>query len=175
MDMGFYEYHVLNALRLSNRTIGSAVELMQNFKESIPISGDGKSGGGGEGLIVIPPLKQAWVEVPTDIDPPLTPQNVVDCDDAQHKNSKELVKSLPSSGDEVAVPSATSGGTSLLSPTESSGISEGHSLALDRPLPPDEDLVITSGDIPPLLYPPLLHSDSTEDKNGGGDSGNTNE
>ena len=82
---------------------------------------------------------------------------------------------MPSSGDEVAVPSATSGGTSLLSPTTSSGISEGHSLALDRPLPPDADLVITSGDIPPLLSPPLLHSDSTEYENGGGDSGNTNE
>ena len=82
---------------------------------------------------------------------------------------------MPSSGDEVAVPSATSGGTSLLSPTASSGISEGHSLALDRPLPPEADLVITSGDIPPLLSPPLLHSDSMEDENDGGDIGNTNE
>ena len=88
MDMVFYEYHALNAIRLSNRTIGSAVDLMQHFKESILISCDGKSGGGGEGLRVISPLKQAWVEVPTDIEPPLTPQNVVDRDDAQHKNSK---------------------------------------------------------------------------------------
>ena len=82
---------------------------------------------------------------------------------------------MPSSGDEVAVPSATSCGTSLLSPTASSGISEGRILTLDRPLPPDADLVITSGDIPPFLSPPLMHSDSTEDENGGGDSGNTNE
>ena len=82
---------------------------------------------------------------------------------------------MPSSGDEVAVPSATSCGTSLLSSTASSGISEGHRLVLDRPFPPDADLVITSGYIPPLLSPPLMHSGSTEDKNGGGDSGNTNE
>ena len=80
-----------------------------------------------------------------------------------------------SSGDEIAVPSAASGGTSLLSPTASSGISEGHYLALDRPLPPDKDTVITSGDIPPLLSPPPLHSDSAEYENGGGGSSNTNE
>ena len=82
---------------------------------------------------------------------------------------------MPSSGDEVAVPSATSGGTSLLSPTASSGISEGHRLTLDRPLPPDADIVITSGDIPPLLTPPQLHSTSEEYENGGGGSSNTNE
>ena len=82
---------------------------------------------------------------------------------------------MTSSGDEVAVPSATSGGTSLLSPTASSGISEGRILALNRPLPPDVDYVITSRVIPPLLSPPLMHSDSTEDENVGGDSGNTNE
>ena len=35
--------------------------------------------------------------------------------------------------------------------------------------------MITSGDIPPLLSPPLLHYDSTEYENGGGDSGKTNE
>ena len=61
---------------------------MQRFKESILIRGDGKSGGGGEGLIVVSPLKRAWVEVPTDIEPPLTPQNVVDHDAAQHKDIK---------------------------------------------------------------------------------------
>ena len=106
MDMGFSEDHTINALRLSDGTIGGAVGLMQHFKKSILISGDGKSGGIGEDLRVLSPLKRAWVEVPTNIDPPLTPQNVVDRDDAQHKDSKELGKSLPSSGDEVAVPSA---------------------------------------------------------------------
>ena len=107
-------------------------------------------------------MKWAWVGVTTDIDPPLTPQSVVDRYDAQHKDSKELGKSFPSSGDEVAVPSAASSGTSLLSPTASSGISEGHHLALDRPLPPDAGIVSTSGDIPPLLSLPPLHSDSAE-------------
>ena len=82
---------------------------------------------------------------------------------------------MPSSGDEVAVPSATSCGTSLLSSTASSGISEGHRVVLDRPFPPDADLVITSGYIPPLLSRPLLHYDITEDENFGGDSSNTNE
>ena len=61
---------------------------MQRFKESILIRGDGKSGDGGEGLIVVSPLKRVWVEVPTDIEPPLTPQNVVDHDAAQHKDIK---------------------------------------------------------------------------------------
>ena len=82
---------------------------------------------------------------------------------------------MPSSGDEVEVPSANSCGTYLLSPTASSGISEGHRLALERPLPPEADILITSGDIPPLLSLPLMHYDSTEDVNGGGGSGNTNE
>ena len=59
----------------------------------------------------VSPLKWAWVEVPTDIKPPLNPQNVVDHDEAQHKDSKELGKSFPSSGDEVVVPSVASGGT----------------------------------------------------------------
>ena len=86
--MGFSEDHVINALHLSNGTIGGAVELMHHFKESILIGGDGKSGGGGEGLRVVSPLKRALVEVPTDIEPPLTPQNVVDHDDAQHKDIK---------------------------------------------------------------------------------------
>ena len=62
-----------------------------------------------------------------------------------------------------------------MSPTASSGISEGHRLALDRPFPPDADIVITSGDIPPLLSPPLLHSDSAKYENGGGGNGYTNE
>ena len=173
--MGFSEDHALNALRLSDGTIEGAVELMKHFKESILISSDGKSGGRGENLRVISPLKRAWVEVTTDIDPPLNPQSVVDRDDAQHKDSKELGKSLPSSGDEVVVPSASSGGTSLLSPTASSGISEGHNLAFGRPLSPDADLVITSGDILTLLSPPPLHYDSAEDENGGGGSGNIDE
>ena len=86
--MGFSENHALNALRLSNRTIGGAVELMQHFKESIFVSVDDKSGGGGECLIVISPLKRALVEVTTDIEPPLTPQNVIDHDEAQHKDIK---------------------------------------------------------------------------------------
>ena len=90
MEMGFSEYHALNALRLSDRTIGGAVELMQHFKESILIDGDGKSGGGGEDLRVVSPLKLAWVKVTTDIDPPPNPQSVVDRDDAQHKGIKEL-------------------------------------------------------------------------------------
>ena len=159
--MGFSEDHAVNALCISNGTIGGAVELMQHFKKSILISGDGKSGGGGEGLRVVSPLKRAWVKVPTDIEPPLTPQNVVDRDDAQHQNSKQLGKSLPSSGDEVEFPSVTSGGTYNLSPTASSGISEGYRLDLDRPLPPDVDILITYGDIPPILSPPLMHSDIT--------------
>ena len=117
-------------------------------------------------------MKRAWVKVPTDIKPPLTPQSVVDRDDAQHKDSKELGKSLPSSVDEVVVPSTSSRFTPLLSPTESSGISEGNCQALDRPLPPDVDLVINSGDIPPIFSPPPLHSDSAEYENGGGGSGN---
>ena len=136
------------------------MELMQHFKESILISGDGKSGGGGEDLRVVSPLKRVWVEVTTDIDPPLTPQSVVDRDDAQHKDSKELGKSFPPSGDEVVVPSTSSGGTSLLSPTASSGISEGHNLSLDKPFPPYVDLVITSGYIPSLLSTPPLRPDS---------------
>ena len=138
------------------------MELMQHFKESILIGGDGKSGGRGEDLRVVSPLKWAWVEVPTDIDPPLTPQSVVDRDEAQHKDSKELGKSLPSSVDEVVVLYNSSGGTPLLSPMASSGISEGHNLSLDIPLPPDTDLVINSGGIPPLFSPPQLHSDSEE-------------
>ena len=81
---------------------------------------------------------------------------------------------MPSSGGEVVVPSAASGGTSLLSPMASSGVSEVNRLALDRPLPPDADLVITYGDIPPLFSTTPLHSDSAEDENGGGGSGNTN-
>ena len=91
--MGFSEDHALNALRLSDGTIGVAVELMQHFKEIILISGDGKSGGRGENLRVVPPLKRAWVKVRTDIEPPLTPQSVVERDDSQHKDSKELGKS----------------------------------------------------------------------------------
>ena len=175
MDRGFSEDHALNALRLSDGTIGVAVELMQHFKEIILISGDGKSGGRGENLSFVPPLKRAWVKVPTDIKPPLTPQNVVDRDYAQHKDSKELGKSLPSSGGEVVVPSDYSGCTYLLSPTASSGISEVNHLALDRPLPPDTDPVIISGDIPPLLSLTPLHSDSAEDENGGGGSRNIDE
>ena len=73
--MGYSEDHALNALRLSDGTIEGAVELMKHFKESILISGDGRNGGGGEDLRVIPPLKRAWVEVPTNIEPPLTPQS----------------------------------------------------------------------------------------------------
>ena len=57
----------------------------------------------------------------------------------------------------------------------SSGSSEGHCRALDRPLPPDADLVITSGDIPRGLCLPPLHPDNAADKNGGGGSGNINE
>ena len=121
--MGFSEDHALNALRLSDGTIGDAVEFMIFFNKRILISGDDRSGGGGEDLRVISPLKQVWAEVPTDIDPSLPPHLVVDCDDAQHKDSKELGKTFPSSADEVVNPSATSGVTSLLSPTASSGIS----------------------------------------------------
>ena len=168
MEMGFSEDHTLNDLCLSDKTIGGAVGLMKHFKEIILISGDGKSGGGGEHLRVISPMKRAWVKVTTDIEPPLTPKSVVDHDDAEHKDSKELGKSLPSSGDEVAVPSDSSGGTFLLSPTASSGISEVNHLALGRSLPPDADLVIASGDIPPFLSPTHLHSDIAEDENGGG-------
>ena len=80
--MGLSEDHALNALFLSDETIGGAVESMQHFKKSILISGDGKSGGRGEDLRSVSPLKRVWFEVPTDIEPPLTPQNVVDCDDA---------------------------------------------------------------------------------------------
>ena len=73
-------------------------------------------------------MKWAWVGVTTDIDPPLTPQSVVDHDEDQHKDSKELGKSLTSSGDEVVVPYNSSVGTPFLSPMTSSGISEGHRL-----------------------------------------------
>ena len=62
-----------------------------------------------------------------------------------------------------------------MSPTASSGILEVHNLDLGRPFPPYTDLLITSGDIPPLLSPPHLHSDSAEDENGGGGSGNIDE
>ena len=112
VDMGFSEDHALNALCLSDGTIGGAFDSMQHFKESILISGDGKSEGRGEDLRFVSPLKQAWVEVPTDIEPPLNPQNVVDRDDAQHKESKKLGKSFPTSGDNVVVPSVASEDTS---------------------------------------------------------------
>ena len=151
------------------------MELMHHFKEITLISGDGESGGGGEDLRVVSLLKRVWVEVPTDIELPIPPHIVVDRDDSQHKGSKQLGRTFPSSSDKVAVLSATSCGTSLLSPTSSSGSSEGHCLSLDKPFPPYVDLVITSGYIPSLLSTPPLRPDSAVDENGGGDNGNTSE
>ena len=74
---------------------------------------------------------------PTNLEPNLTLFLFVDRDESQHKYSKELRRTFPSSGYEVVVPSDTSSGTSILSPISSSGSLQGYPLALDIPFLPN--------------------------------------
>ena len=147
---------------------------MQYFKEMILICDDGGNGFRGDYLWVASPLKWSWVEVPTDIDPPLPPHFTVDHYNAQNKGREELVRPFPSSAYEFSVTFPTSGGTYLLYPVASCGLSEGHHQELRIPLPPDADLVVHIGDIPWLLYIPLLHFNIPKGANGAGDRRNTN-
>ena len=172
--MGFSEDYSLNYTRLSDGIIRGVVEFMQYFHKSILISCDGGSGVIGEYLVVASTLKQLWYERTTDIKPPLPPHLIFDRDDAQNKSIEEFFRPFTSSSDEVAVTFAISGGTYLLFPTTSCGLSEGNSQALKTPLPPDTNVVVYTGDIPRSLYLPLLHHDSTSVENGGGESGNNN-
>ena len=83
--MSFSEDYALKSLHLSDGIIGEKVELIIYSNRIIRIGHDVHSGGRGEDLGVTPSLKWSWVEVPTDIEPPLPPHLIVDRGDTRHK------------------------------------------------------------------------------------------